>query len=47
MHAHQGRAKRGRDRIPSRLLVISTESDTTLKPTNLEIMTRAKIKQDT
>ena len=34
-----GGAKRRRDRIPSRLLTVSTEPDARLKPTNREIMT--------
>ena len=34
----------GRQRIPSRLHIDSTEPDMGLNPTNCEIMTRAKIK---
>ena len=31
--------ERGRERIPSRLLIVSAEPDARLQPTNCEIMT--------
>ena len=36
--------ERGRERIPSRLCTVSTETDVGFDPTNCEIMTWAKIK---
>ena len=41
----QGRGReRGRERIPSRLCIVSEESNSGLKPTNHKIMTWAEIK---
>ena len=40
----KGQRERGRERIPSRLQVISAKPDAGLKPTNCEIMTLAEIK---
>ena len=37
----------GRERIPSRLHVVSTEPDAGLEPTNCEIMTLAKVGHST
>ena len=43
----EGRAERGRERIPSGLHAVNTEPDTGLDPTNLEIMTQGEIKSQT
>ena len=37
-----GRGQRERERIPSRLCVVSVESDSRLEPTNGKIMTRGE-----
>ena len=39
MHASEGGAERGRQRVPSRLCTVSTESHEGLQHTNHEIMT--------
>ena len=44
MQAGEGKRERERERIPSRLLIVSTEPDAGLHLTNYEIMTRAEIK---
>ena len=41
--ASGGRAERGRQRVQSRLLAISAESDVRLEPRNHDIMTSAKV----
>ena len=45
--SEQGRGRKRRKRIPSRLHTVRAEPDTGLDPVNLETVTEAKIKSQT